>query len=81
MVTSVLMKFLIALKNQVVQSAACGGEVWGLKARWHHANGELTMCTEAALKQVRAFQVLQKYSHSRALELTIVGVLTHDIGC
>ena len=57
MVTSVLMKVSIALKNQVVQSAACGGEVWGLKARWHHANGELTMCTEAALKQVRAFQV------------------------
>jgi hypothetical protein len=42
----------------VVQSKVSGGEVWGLKARWHRANGDLTMCTEAALKQVRAFQVI-----------------------
>ncbi|KAG0561788.1 hypothetical protein KC19_9G091800 [Ceratodon purpureus] len=44
------------LLNQVVQSKVSGGEVWGLKARWHRANGDLMMCTEAALKQVRAFQ-------------------------
>nr|XP_024385943.1 tetratricopeptide repeat protein 27 homolog isoform X2 [Physcomitrium patens] len=44
------------LLNQVVQSKISGGEIWGLKARWHRANGDLMMCTEAALKQVRALQ-------------------------
>ncbi|MCO5602762.1 hypothetical protein L7F22_056900 [Adiantum nelumboides] len=29
---------------------------WGLLARWHHVRGDLTMCSEALLKQVRSLQ-------------------------
>ena len=32
-------------------------ELWGLYARWHRINGDLTMCCEALLKQVRSYQV------------------------
>lgn len=39
-----------------MRSGEGGGDAWGLQARWHHANGDLIMCKEAALKQVRAYQ-------------------------
>ncbi|GAB2225995.1 hypothetical protein Drorol1_Dr00021777 [Drosera rotundifolia] len=32
------------------------GDVWGLYARWHRMKGDLTMCSEALLKQVRSYQ-------------------------
>ncbi|KAG8502942.1 hypothetical protein CXB51_000730 [Gossypium anomalum] len=31
-------------------------ELWGLYARWHRIKGDLTMCCEALLKQVRSYQ-------------------------
>lgn len=59
------------LGNQVVKTGEGGGEVWGLKARWHLAAGDLTMCREAALKQVRAFQVMTPLpSFLKHLDLT-----------
>ncbi|CAA0817995.1 Protein prenylyltransferase superfamily protein [Striga hermonthica] len=35
----------------------CGGspELWGLYARWHRVKGDLVMCSEALLKQVRSY--------------------------
>ncbi|XP_065622455.1 uncharacterized protein LOC112036046 isoform X1 [Quercus suber] len=30
--------------------------IWGLYARWHKIKGDLTMCSEALLKQVRSYQ-------------------------
>lgn len=42
--------------QQLVQSGEGGGEVWGLYARWHKFKGNSNMCTEALLKQVRAYQ-------------------------
>ncbi|KAI3702710.1 hypothetical protein L6452_28460 [Arctium lappa] len=32
------------------------GEIWGLFARWHKLKGDLTMSSEALLKQVRSYQ-------------------------
>lgn len=31
-------------------------DIWGLYARWHKIKGDLTMCSEALLKQVRSYQ-------------------------
>ncbi|CAB4268435.1 unnamed protein product [Prunus armeniaca] len=33
-----------------------GADIWGLYARWHKMKGDLTMCSEALLKQVRSYQ-------------------------
>lgn len=41
---------------QVVQSGG-GSEIWGLYGRWHKLKGDLSMCSEALLKQVRSYQV------------------------
>jgi len=43
---------------QIVKSGSgCGPDIWGLYAKWHRINGDLTMCSEALLKQVRSLQV------------------------
>ncbi|XP_030471639.2 uncharacterized protein LOC115689654 [Syzygium oleosum] len=41
--------------QQIVRSGA-GADVWGLYARWHKMKGDLVMCSEALLKQVRSYQ-------------------------
>ncbi|KAI3415053.1 TPR_REGION domain-containing protein [Psidium guajava] len=41
--------------QQIVRSGA-GGDMWGLFARWHKMKGDLVMCSEALLKQVRSYQ-------------------------
>ncbi|KAL5541482.1 hypothetical protein UlMin_009192 [Ulmus minor] len=41
--------------QQVVRSGI-GADIWGLYARWHKLKGDLTMCSEALLKQVRSYQ-------------------------
>ncbi|MFQ6659496.1 hypothetical protein Gotur_028375 [Gossypium turneri] len=40
---------------QIVRSES-RPELWGLYARWHRIKGDLTMCCEALLKQVRSYQ-------------------------
>lgn len=48
---------LINLLGEVLQKIVrSGGDVWGLYARWHKFKGDLTMCSEALLKQVRSYQ-------------------------
>ncbi|KAH9317466.1 hypothetical protein KI387_019235, partial [Taxus chinensis] len=42
--------------QQIVSSGEGGGEVWGLFARFHKFKGNLVTCSEALLKQVRAYQ-------------------------
>ena len=43
---------------QIVKSGSgCGPDIWGLYAKWHRMNGDLMMCSEALLKQVRSLQV------------------------
>lgn len=54
---ALLMMIGMIVMIQVVAKGAGGGEVWGLKARWHRLVGETFMCIEALLKQVRAYQV------------------------
>ncbi|KAL6983241.1 hypothetical protein U1Q18_016630 [Sarracenia purpurea var. burkii] len=53
--TDRLVELLGKILRQVVQSAG-GSEVWGLYARWYKLKGDLTMCSEALLKQVRSYQ-------------------------
>ncbi|GAB2268360.1 hypothetical protein Dimus_003325 [Dionaea muscipula] len=53
--TQHLMESLGKIFHQVVRSNA-GADTWGLYARWHRMKGDLTMCSEALLKQVRAYQ-------------------------
>lgn len=40
---------------QVVRTGG-NADIWGLYARWHKIKGDLTMCSEALLKQVRSYQ-------------------------
>ncbi|XP_075516483.1 uncharacterized protein LOC142551240 [Primulina tabacum] len=50
---------LINLLGQVLRQIAQSGgtaDSWGLYARWHKLKGDLTMCSEALLKQVRSYQ-------------------------
>ncbi|XP_071692742.1 uncharacterized protein [Rutidosis leptorrhynchoides] len=42
--------------QQIAKSGEGGGDIWGLFARWHKLKGDLTMCSEALLKQVRSYQ-------------------------
>ncbi|KAL8127597.1 hypothetical protein AgCh_014485 [Apium graveolens] len=53
--TSYLIEVLGKHLKQIVCSGG-GPEAWGLFARWHKLKGDLTMCSEALLKQVRALQ-------------------------
>ncbi|XP_010323345.2 uncharacterized protein [Solanum lycopersicum] len=41
--------------RQIVQTGG-NAEIWGLYARWHKLKGDLAMCSEAFLKQVRSYQ-------------------------
>ncbi|KAK2965676.1 hypothetical protein RJ640_029941, partial [Escallonia rubra] len=53
--TENLVEWLGKILQQIVQSGG-GAETWGLFARWHKLKGDLTMCSEALLKQVRSYQ-------------------------
>ncbi|GAY45941.1 hypothetical protein CUMW_093170, partial [Citrus unshiu] len=53
-----LMEFLWKILQQaahVVRSES-SADLWGLYARWLKSKGDLTMCSEALLKQVRSYQ-------------------------
>ncbi|KAL3362991.1 hypothetical protein AABB24_012337 [Solanum stoloniferum] len=41
--------------RQIVQTGG-NAEIWGIYARWHKLKGDLAMCSEALLKQVRSYQ-------------------------
>lgn len=50
---------LIELIGKILRQIVQGGgnaEIWGLYARWHKLKGDLAMCSEALLKQVRSYQ-------------------------
>ncbi|URD90280.1 TPR [Musa troglodytarum] len=53
--TELLLDMLGNIMQQVIRN---GGpvDIWGLYARWHVIKGNLIMCCEALLKQVRSFQ-------------------------
>ncbi|KAK1304611.1 hypothetical protein QJS10_CPB11g01889 [Acorus calamus] len=51
--TELLVDILGGIFQQIIRS---GGDVWGLYARWHKIKGDLSMCSEALLKQVRSYQ-------------------------
>ncbi|KAF7149043.1 hypothetical protein RHSIM_Rhsim03G0265100 [Rhododendron simsii] len=53
--TDLLVELLGKILRQVVQSGG-GSEIWGLYGRWHKLKGDLSMCSEALLKQVRSYQ-------------------------
>ncbi|XP_020527481.1 tetratricopeptide repeat protein 27 homolog isoform X1 [Amborella trichopoda] len=54
-ITDHLLDMLGKVLQQVIRSNG-GGEIWGLYARWHRIRGDVTMCSEALLKQVRSYQ-------------------------
>lgn len=50
---------LIQLMGQILKriyQSAGNAESYGLYARWHRLKGDLTMCSEALLRQVRSYQ-------------------------
>ncbi|KAG2668551.1 hypothetical protein I3760_15G165800 [Carya illinoinensis] len=53
--TEYLVEFLGKVLRRIVQSD-CGADIWGLYARWHKIKGDLRMCSEALLKEVRSYQ-------------------------
>lgn len=53
--TEHLVDSLGKILQQIVRSGA-GADTWGLYARWHKMKGDLVMCSEALLKQVRSYQ-------------------------
>lgn len=53
--TEYLVEFLGKVLQQIVRSEG-GADIWGLYARWHKIKGDLIMCSEALLKQVRSYQ-------------------------
>ncbi|KAI4336436.1 hypothetical protein L6164_014965 [Bauhinia variegata] len=55
--TEQLIFLLGKVLQQIVRSGSGdGAAIWGLYARWHKINGDLLMCSEALLKQVRSLQ-------------------------
>ncbi|KAJ6792838.1 tetratricopeptide repeat protein 27-like protein [Iris pallida] len=50
-----LMDMLGNILTQVVRNGG-GNDIWGIYARWHKIKGNLTVCSEALLKQVRSYQ-------------------------
>ncbi|KAG5035827.1 hypothetical protein JHK87_010737 [Glycine soja] len=55
--TEQLLLLLGKVLQQIIKSGSgCGPEIWGLYAKWHRINGDLMMCSEALLKQVRSLQ-------------------------
>ncbi|KAG6736827.1 hypothetical protein POTOM_060274 [Populus tomentosa] len=55
--TEQLVELLGKILQQIVKRVS-RADIWGLYARWHKLKGDLTMCSEALLKQVRSYQVL-----------------------
>ncbi|GLT80646.1 hypothetical protein SLA2020_520750 [Shorea laevis] len=53
--TEQLMEWLGKILRQIVRSES-RADLWGLYARWHKIKGDLAMCCEALLKQVRSYQ-------------------------
>lgn len=53
--TDHLVELLGKILKQIIQSGG-SAETWGLYARWYKLKGDLTMCSEALLKQVRSLQ-------------------------
>ncbi|GKE05884.1 tetratricopeptide repeat protein 27 [Tanacetum coccineum] len=43
------------LDRQIARSGG-GGDVWEVFARWHKLKGDIAMCSEVLLKQVRSYQ-------------------------
>ncbi|XP_050223386.1 uncharacterized protein LOC126673331 [Mercurialis annua] len=71
-----LVELLGKILQQIIKSDS-RADIWGLYARWHKIKGDLTMCSEALLKQVRSYQGsdlwkdsdrFKKFSHA-SLEL------------
>lgn len=88
--TEQLMDLIGKVLQQIAKSGG-GGEIWGLFARWHKLKGDLTMCSEALLKQVRSYQGSElwkdkerfvKFAHA-SLELckVYVEIGSHSGGC
>ncbi|XP_020085109.1 tetratricopeptide repeat protein 27 homolog [Ananas comosus] len=50
-----LLDMLGNILKQVVQNDG-NEDIWGLYARWHKIKGNLTMCSEALLRQIRSLQ-------------------------
>ncbi|CAN1843491.1 Tetratricopeptide repeat protein 27 homolog [Linum perenne] len=50
-----LLELLGKILQKIVKNVS-RAEIWGLFARWHKIKGDLTMCSEALLKQIRAYQ-------------------------
>lgn len=53
--TEHLIELIGKILRQIVQSGG-NADIWGLYARWHQLKGDLAMCSEALLKQVRSYQ-------------------------
>ncbi|KAH6834852.1 Protein prenylyltransferase superfamily protein [Perilla frutescens var. hirtella] len=53
--TEHLIELIGQILRQIVRSGG-NAEIWGLYARWHKLKGDLAMCSEALLKQVRSYQ-------------------------
>ncbi|XP_059640826.1 uncharacterized protein LOC132282985 [Cornus florida] len=60
--TDHLVEVLGKILRQIVRSGG-GADIWGLYARWHKLKGDLTMCSEALLKQVRSYQGSDLWKH------------------
>ncbi|EEF35796.1 conserved hypothetical protein [Ricinus communis] len=53
--TEQLVELFGKILQQIIKSDS-RADIWGLYARWHKIKGDLTMCSEALLKQVRSYQ-------------------------
>ncbi|KAJ9159621.1 hypothetical protein P3X46_025118 [Hevea brasiliensis] len=53
--TEQLVELLGKILQQIIKSDS-RADIWGLYARWHKIKGDVTMCSEALLKQVRSYQ-------------------------
>ncbi|KAG0446982.1 hypothetical protein HPP92_028554 [Vanilla planifolia] len=51
-----LVPIIGSILQQVIKSGSDTGEIWGLYARWHKLKGNLSICSEALLKQIRSYQ-------------------------
>ncbi|CAK7338879.1 unnamed protein product [Dovyalis caffra] len=54
--TEQLVELFGKILQQIVKRVS-RADIWGLYARWQKLKGDLTMCSEALLKQVRLYQV------------------------
>lgn len=52
----ILLDLLGNILQQIIRNGGGQEDIWGLYARWHKIKGNLSMCSEALLKQVRSFQ-------------------------